>query len=246
MPNPTSKKITSLQNPFVKHLVKLREKRAYREKEGVALVCGETIVEELSSRLKPELVLTTLKCELPIDTLHVSDEVMKKITDLSSPPSCAALFKIPKPHNLNNLRKILACDRIADPGNLGTLLRTALALGWEGIYLLNHSVDLFNDKVIRASRGGAFLLPFALGTYDDFSLYIKKNHLTLYVADLEGEDVKSVKREERVALLLGTEGAGQSDRGRALGKKVTIPMEKEMESLNVAVAGSLLMYELMR
>ncbi len=240
MANPTPKKITSLQNPLVKHLVKLREERAYREMEGQALVFGSVVIEELSKKLE---TLALFSLEGGKDYI-VTREVLKKISGLKSAPDSAAIFPLPKEKDCTGMNFILVCDRISDPGNLGTLVRSAIGLGWEGLFLLDHSVDLFNDKVIRASRGASFLLPYCRGNLKEFDTFAKKNHLTVFVADVTGHDVREISGPKKAALLLGTEGQGQSKEALKLGKKITIPMKEGTDSLNVAVAGSILMYAL--
>lgn len=180
-----------------------------------------------------------MRCE----TYVVTKEILKKVSGLKSAPSCVALFEMPQESDLKGKKYIVACDKISDPGNLGTLIRSALSFGWEGLFLLDDSVDLFNDKVLRASCGGSLLLPYCRGSLEKLSQFARESHLEILVADLEGEEVKSVQANNGALLLLGTEGSGQRKAAEELGKKITIPM-KNMESLNVAVAASILMYAL--
>ena len=150
--------IASLHNPFVKHLVKLREDKKYREEHRSVLISGSTLVREISATNPPKHVFFDRSTESIENGIPVSHAVLKKITGLPSPEPIAAEFPLPHPSSLVGLAPILALDAIRDPGNLGTLIRTALALGWSGIYLLPTCVDFFHEKVIRASRGAAFRL----------------------------------------------------------------------------------------
>ena len=212
-------KITSLDNSLVKHFMKLRTKSSYREEHNSVLVASKKLVEELSALVKPKNVLT-----------EASDAVFKKITNQSSPEGIVAEFPLPKPSSLKGLDHVLVLDRIQDPGNLGTLVRTALALGWQGVLFLEGCCDPFNEKAFSASRGALFRLPFAFGGLDAVDA-------PLVVADLEGEEPTPKKR---CALVLGNEGSGSTVEG----DRVSISHKGEMESLNVAAAGSILMYTL--
>jgi TrmH family RNA methyltransferase len=137
-------------------------------------------------------------------------------------------------------------DRISDPGNLGTLLRTALALGWEGAFLTPHSADPFNDKAIRASKGACFFLPLQEGSYEELEELLKENQITAYVADLKGTSLPNLKVKHPLALILGNESLGPSAWAKQHGSAISIPMKKDVESLNVASAGAILMYELIQ
>lgn len=212
-------KITSLDNPLVKHFVKLRCKKSYREEHNSLLVASKKLIDELSQVVEPKKVLT-----------EASEAVFCKITGQKSPEMIVAEFPLPEPSSLSGLDHLLVLDAVQDPGNLGTLVRTALALGWDGVLFLEGCCDPFNEKAFSASRGALFRLPFAFGSLDLIDTPI-------LVADLEG--VKPEYRK-RCALVLGNEGSGSS----IAGEKVTIPHKGEMESLNVAAAGSILMYAL--
>lgn len=212
-------KITSLDNPLVKHFVKLRTKSSYREEHNSVLVASKKLVDELSALVSPKKVLT-----------QAPEAIFKKITGQNSPEAVVAEFERPKPSCLLGLDHILVLDRIQDPGNLGSLVRTALALGWQGVLFLEGCCDPFNEKAFSASRGALFRLPFAFGGLDEIDA-------PLLVADLEGQEPTFQKR---CALVLGNEGSGSTIEA----PKISIPHKGEMESLNVAAAGSILMYTL--
>ncbi len=231
------KKILSQQNPIIKHLVKLRIDSGYRNEQKSVLVSGEKLVAELKSIIPPLRIFT--ERPYPSDHILVSETVMKKITGLSSPEGIAAEF--PLPHSALNLEgPLLVLDRINDPGNMGTLLRTALALGWKGVFFLPGCVDPFHEKVIRSSRGALFRLPWKEGGWDE----LKKLNFSAYTADIEGRPLDEIEPKKDLILILSNEAQGVSKEGAAFGERITIPMKGEMESLNVAVSGGIMMYKL--
>ncbi len=244
------KKISSSNNPLVKYLVRLRQRPDFRKRNHSVVISGKKLVQELSEITPPKRIFTIKPpLELPFKTevYLVEVNVLKKITGLATPEEIVAEFPLPPPSSLEKKATILALDRIADPGNLGTLIRTALALGWAGVFFLPNCVDPFNEKVIRASRGALFHLPWYSGDWEELYSLIQINQLIPYVADTEGEGLLSFKaKSEKKLLLLSNEAGGVSSKGKALGKRVAIPMSEKTESLNVAVAGAILMYALTR
>lgn len=232
------KSITSLQNPLVKHLVKLRIDRSYREKAGSVLISGEKLVKELQHFVDPIDIFT----DTPSPHTHVTTEIMKKITGLPNPEGIAAEFPLPRQDPLNQLAPLLALDQIRDPGNLGTLIRTAWALGWKGIFFLPGCVDPFHEKVIRASRGALFHLPWRQGSWEE----LKQFPLKRFNADIKGSPLHTISPQKEIVFLLSNEGQGVSEEGSRFGESITIPMEKGVDSLNVSIAGAIMMYYLAR
>lgn len=232
-----TKKITSNHHPLVKHWLELRTNRAYREEKGRVLVSGKKMVEELS--------VTTLislePSEIPAqEKYEVTEAILKKITGLQTPDGFAAEVCLPPPQNLNQKSHLLILDQIADPGNLGTLLRSALAFGWEGVILTPGTVDLFNDKALRAAKGATFFLPYARMSVEE----IAQLKLHFYTADVEGESIEKASFQKPLALILSSEGHGPAFWAEKGGKKITIPMNEKVESLNVATSGAILLYRM--
>lgn len=225
-----TKKITSLQHPLVKHWVKLRTDKAYREETQRVLVSGKKMVKEL-----PVEVLITVNGE---GEHEVTEEIMKKITGLEQPDGFAAEVKLPAPQNVREMEYVVVLDRIADPGNLGTLVRTALALGWDGVIMTPGTVDLFNDKALRAAKGATFRLPYAQMSHEEIAKL--KHHF--YTADVQGKPVEAMQFKAPLALILSNESQGAQAWSDSLGEKITIPMKGQMESLNVAISGAILLY----
>jgi TrmH family RNA methyltransferase len=241
-----AKTITSLQHPLVKYFVELRKEKSIREEKKEVLLAGEKLVRELSEK-EPLSVLMTLDEAPEIrakDRYLVSEEILKKVTGLEKPDGFAASFPMPPEQNLENKKALLILDRLSDPGNLGTLFRTALALGWEGIWLTPGTVDPFNDKALRAARGATFWLPFAWKTPEEIAAWSKFHGACLYTADLEGESIDEISPPKGpAALILSSESHGT---GQWPSRKITIPMGPHVESLNVAASGAILLYALRR
>ncbi len=234
------KPITSLQHPLVKHLHKLRTSSSYRHAQKRALIVGQNLVKEIP--IKTLLVVGEPPKGLKFEECFiVTESIMKKITGLEAPEGIAAEVELPPLATLKNKKHVLVLDGVSDPGNMGTLLRTALALGWDGAYILHNSCDPYNDKALRAAKGATFRLPLRTGNWEELIELIKENKLEPIAADMGGKDVSSEKSKQ-IALVVGNEAHGLSEEARKFCTKVAIPMSGEMESLNVAVAGGILMY----
>lgn len=243
-----SKEISSSRHPLVLLAVRLRMDKKEREKEGLVLVAGKKLLSDLSSFYPIHTLFFTktppnnLRAE---KVFRIPPEVLKKISGFEEKDGCAALVELPKPQSLANKRHILVLDRLGDPGNVGTLWRSALALGWDGVWLLPGTVDPFNDKALRAAKGATFRLPFEHIDPGEAAGRIKKSGATLFTADLQGKALPDcLPAHPPIALLLGSEGSGPGSWSDPLSCKVTIPMKNEVESLNVASAGAILLYEM--
>lgn len=234
--------IMSLQHPLVKECVRLRNEKSARAESGKVLLIGEKMVRELSQRTD----LHTLFSTIPAPHIRakeyyiVTEEILQKITGLPAPDGLAAIASIPKPQSLEGKKRLLILDKIADPGNLGTLLRTALAMNWDGVIFTPGTVDPFNDKALRASKGAIFFLPYAQPTLEELTAIVKP--LYIYLADLEGTPLSKATFQEPLAMILSNEGAGASTWSKA--QKISIPMHNGVESLNVAMSGAILLYSM--
>ena len=239
-----TKEITSQQHPLVKRASLLRIDRGEREKEQRALIIGRKLITDLFS-VCPLEILFFIGDEPPIqaqEKIRVSSSIFKKITALEESDGWAAIVHLPPAQSLFNKNFILVLDQISDPGNLGTLWRTALALGWEGIWLTPGCVDPFNDKALRAAQGTTFRLPFDRVTPEQIIEWLHSRKAFLYTADINGSLLDQCTVHPPLALLLGNEGHGPSSWTDAVSQKVTIPMNPAVESLNVASAGAILLY----
>jgi TrmH family RNA methyltransferase len=162
--------------------------------------------------------------------------VLAKITGVTRLEGIIAEVKLPEEQPNPAAKRLLVCDEVSDPGNLGTLLRSALAFGWDGACLIG-GVDPFNDKVLRASRGALFTLPYWQCSWSEFP-----RDMPLFAADMAGIPIHQITVPERLALIMSHEGAGVSPTVKERASLVSIPMAGPMESLNVAVAGGIALY----
>lgn len=235
------KEVSSLQHPIVKTFVKLRTLRKFRYEKKQVVIAG---IKQISEA--PVLEILLIRKGTPFsrtakEIFYVTEEILKKVTGLETPEPVAAIVAMPPWRKLEGKNKILALDGIADPGNLGTLLRTALALGWEGAFLTEQCVDPFNEKALRAAKGATFSLPLRMGSVEEL-LELSKDY-QVYVADMEGTPLPNVKPSPKTILILGNEAQGVSEILKNSCPKIAIPIS-QIESLNVAAAGAILMYEL--
>ena len=191
-----------------------------------------------------EFLLMTKESSIPDhlqskQILLVTPEIIEKISGTQSPEPYLAEVPLPSSSNLEKKRHLLALDGVSDPGNVGTLFRTALALGFDGVFLTKNSADPFMNKALRAAKGATFHLPIQIGTEEDLAILIKENDLTPYIAD--GKGSSKTLLTSPLILILGNEANGPSKILKALGQLISIPIANETESLNVAVAGGILM-----
>lgn len=231
--------IESVNNERIKEFSKLNMKK-YRDETGMFIVEGEHLVEEA---LKYMEVVEVFSLDGRENTTQVSESVMSKLSDLKSVPPILAILK--KKENTIPNGNILVLDNIQDPGNLGTIIRSAKAFDFKAIILSDDSVDEYNSKVIRASEGMMFSTNIVRVNLNDFLLDIKNNYDILTTDVNDGENISDFKSEFDIALIMGNEGNGVRPEIAALAdKKIYIPMSDGVESLNVGVAASILMYEI--
>lgn len=243
------RRVTSVQHPMVKHLVKLRHNRDYRYEHHSLVIEGIKPIEELRHHGKFKTLVMYNEAMIPLgaeadEIFLVNEQVMKKISEMESPEGLIAEIAMPQPSSFKGMKYVIALDGVSDPGNVGTLLRSALALGWQGAFILNESCDPYNDKALRAARGATFRLPLAFGGWKELKELVKKEGLVPIVGDMEGEDVSASKKPNKIMLVMGNEAHGASKEAKEFCTPLAISMPGTMESLNVAVAGGILMYAL--
>ena len=234
--------ITSTSNNTIKTLIKLKQKK-YRDEFGSYLIEGEHLVEEAIKAKQVECLISTKEIKSDLPVIIVSNEVMKKISFTKSPQSIMAKCKIKKEKELVDGKRYLILDDLQDPGNIGTLIRTALAFSIDQIILSNNCVDLYNDKLLRSMQGSNFHINCI---YDDLKTVIstlKKNNVKIIGSALEnGQDIKEIEISEKMAFIVGNEGNGMNkDILLKCDNIGYIPIDT-IESLNVAIAGSIMMY----
>ena len=173
----------------------------------------------------------------------MSPEIIQRMSGMDSPEPYLAELPLPPPSPLTNpqYQKVLALDGVNDPGNLGTLIRTGLALDFDAVYLTDTCVDLFNDKAIRAAKGSTFILPYNTGSPLDLWKLIDHQNFHAYTGDMDGTSLKEMTFQTPLVLIMGNEALGPSILSKQRAHAVTIPLSSQVNSLNVAVAGGILM-----
>lgn len=230
--------ITSLTNEKIKEYAKLNQSK-YREEAKMFLVEGPHLVEEAKLA---GVLLEVITTDPNVKGVLVNEAVMKKISNTVHPVKVIGVCK--KLESTKTCSKVLALDEISDPTNLGTLLRSAKSFGFDTVFASNGSVDFYNDKVIRGSQGAIFKLNLLKGDLIEFLKNNKKTHQILGTDVRKGTDVAEIYLEKNVILILGNEARGmRPDANLYVDKNLFIQMQN-MESLNVSVAGSILMYEI--
>ena len=239
--------ITSFENEKVKDLIKLKQKK-YRKKTGKFLVEGEHLVLEACKSGCLEQLILEQDTLFPIehDALYVTYDIIKKITSLETPPKVLGVCKIKDESDIGS--RILLLDEVQDPGNLGTIIRSAKAFNIDTIVLGKGCVDVYNSKTLRACQGMNFHLNIIERDLKEVIKELKEKGIPVYVTNVtHGMDIKTLKAKDKklFALVLGNEGNGVNEEILDMADKyIYIKMNKDVESLNVAVAGSILLYEL--
>lgn len=242
------------------------KRRKAREKHSLFVAEGVRAVEELlraglnlrGAIVAPQLLdaprgsaLRSAMTASALEVLEVSEKDFRSAAETESPQGVLAIGEIP-PFSLRSLvladsARILLLDGVQDPGNVGTILRTAAALGASATVALPGTVDLWNPKVIRSSMGAQFRHPSFHATTHDALTFLRSASIELWGAEAGGEKLESRDAPARLAVVVGNEGAGLSATIRdAAGRLVALPISAGVESLNVAVAAGIILYELRR
>lgn len=236
---------SSCDNKKIKDIKKLNIKK-YRDLENKYLVEGEHLVREAYKKGVLETLIIEDRCDfnLDIDTISVSYDVLKYISELETPQKMMGICKKFESNDIGN--KVLILDQIQDPGNLGTIIRSAVAFSFDTIILSNDSVDLYNSKVIRASQGMIFNLNIKRCNLTDIISKLKKENYKIFGTRVTGgNDIKSIEKNNKFAIIMGNEGNGLSlDIQKLCDEFIYIKMNEKCESLNVGVATSIILYEL--
>ncbi len=256
--------ISSTANQRVKNIVSLQKKGKERKHQGVFVIEGKKLFEEVlrdAPSALTEVYVTEEYLEIPAQRASlekvqyetVSDSVMKAMAETMEPQGILATVRIPEYDKSSLLAKEdavwIALEDLRDPGNLGTVLRTAEAAGVTGVILSANSVDMYNPKVVRSTMGAIFRVPhfYAEDFFEELEA-LKACGATLYAAHLLGKQYyDEPEYTGRSVILIGNEANGLSEEAaRKADCLVKIPMEGKAESLNAAVATSLFVYEAYR
>ncbi len=248
-----AERVTSRSNPLVKQIRDLAARGAYRREKGQFLCDGSKLLEEaLRWGTSVETVVCTKPEELPplpdgVRVVEVPQDVMESISPMKTPQGVIALCAIPRqemPARLEG-RRYIALDGVQDPGNVGTVIRTADAFNADGVLLLPGCADPYAPKTVRASMGAIFRRPVWQCRADELEGLVRRSGLRLYGAALRDDtaDVRSLDWNGAV-IAVGSEGQGLSEAVlKICDAAVKIPMSERCESLNAAVAASILLWE---
>ena len=243
-------RITSLTNPRIQRARSLRENK-YRKETGCHFIEGDKLVREA---MTSGAALTTVfvregyagALDFPCETVLVSDSVMDALSTAGTPQSLCAVAKTPAmPLPETFCGTILLLEDVQDPGNVGTLIRTADALGAGAVILSPQCADPFSPKTLRSSMGSVYHLPVYVADIPAALRALNAQGYTCLCGHLRGSETLP-PRTEKMAWLVGNEGNGVTDEAAALCYSYRLPMPGRAESLNAAVFGAIMLYELMR
>ncbi len=247
--------ITSRQNPLMTHIRKLVSSASYRREKSEYVGDGVKLLEEAlrwGACLTAVVTTPDRHFDLPQGVRHVTvpEEVMASISPADTPQGALFVARRPDtslPDTLTGSR-YLVLDGVQDPGNVGTIWRTADAFGADGLILLGGCADPFSPKTVRATMGAAFRLPVYVTSIDALQKKLEEARLPLWATALR-EDAEDVRRADlgRCAVVIGSEGRGVSPQVLdTCGRSFLIPMRERCESLNAAVAAGVILWEMFR
>ena len=251
--------ITSLQNPRVKHIVKLRDDKRQRKQDGLMLVEGVDEIQLARSAghqpqtliSAPELASRTIE-GISSENITVNRAVFEKLSYRENPDGWLAIFPIPSASldnlKLNDLPLVIVAESIEKPGNLGAILRTADAAHVDAVLVCDPRVDIWNPNVVRASRGAVFSVPTVECDNASALEWLKSEKIQILAATPSAKTVYSdINLRVSAAIAVGTEDEGLTDFWMSHADvKVRIPMMGRVNSLNVSVSTALIVYEVIR
>jgi TrmH family RNA methyltransferase len=257
------KQITSVQNQFIKSLVQLQEKAKVRKQTGTFLIEGQREIDlALKGGYEIETILICTDLVQHYENLNIqksehqlieiSKEVYQKLAYRDTTEGILAIAKT-KSLSLSELKLsknplILVGEAIEKPGNVGAILRTADAANVDAVIIANPKSDLYNPNIVRSSVGCLFTRQIAVGTTEEVIAYLKANNITIYSATLQDSTEYHIQDfTTPTALVVGTEATGLSEKWRfESAKNIIIPMQGEIDSMNVSVAAAILLFEAKR
>jgi TrmH family RNA methyltransferase len=249
--------ITSARNPSIKYIRRLLSNRRYRQDEQAFVVEGDRWLDELIKHaIKPEQILVT-KTWLDSPGNHdrlkhlgkswktVADKVLDMVSDTETAPGVLAVVPIDPTPIPTRSSLLLILDRLGDPGNLGTVIRTALAANVDALLLSPGCVDPYNPKVVRASMGSLLHLPVVQMNWGEIAEVTAGKQIFLAAADAH-QSYYEVDWNQPSALIIGSEAVGAGPEASGMGIGISIPMAPKSESLNAAIATGIILFEAVR
>lgn len=258
-----AKQITSAQNPFIKSLIQLQEKAKNRKQTGSFLIEGVREIElALQGKYSIEHLLyvpekinpgTISSFNIPqYNCIEISKEVYQKLAYRDTTEGIIAVAKT-KDHSLSDLQLstnplILVAESLEKPGNIGALLRTADAARLDAVIIANPKTDLYNPNIVRSSVGCLFTNQIALASTEETITFLQKNNINIYSATLQNSNAYHLEKYTLpTAIVVGTEATGLSEKWRTEStQNIIIPMQGEIDSMNVSVAAAVLLFEAKR
>lgn len=248
------KEIVSLNNQYIKELLSLKDKQA-RSELNLFLVEGYHLVEEALQHGVLDTVLSTEKSDLvKYDVSNkylVTDAIIKKLSSTKTPQNIIGVVKNTVSNSLDELLlkqdlKLIILDNVNDPGNLGTIIRTAAALGYDAVVASKETVDYFNEKVLRATQGAIFKIPLIKGNLIEILTNLKSSDIYIFGTSLKtSKSIYEIKKVNKFGIVVGNEAQGVRDDVLSLcDQNIILPMDNNVESLNVGIASAILMWEL--
>ena len=258
------KSISSIQNPFIKELLKLQDKSRERKKQGLFIIEGK---REISLAIKGKYEITTLLfCEeyISIDEIKkisinnneliaINKEVYKKLAYRDTTEGLIAVVKNKQFHLedvqfKNKTPLILIAESPEKPGNIGALLRTADAANIDAVFIADPKTDLYNPNIIRSSVGCLFTNQIATGTSEEIIDFLKENKISVFATTLQNSnEYHKENYTEASAIVVGTEATGLSELWRDNAtQNINIPMQGAIDSMNVSVAAAIVIFEAKR
>ena len=257
------KQITSAQNPYIKSLIQLQEKAKARKQSGTFLIEGMREIElairgnyELETLLFVPEVINNLQIfkspNLQIELIEITKEVYQKLAYRDTTEGIIAVAKI-KSTQLSDLKLpknplIVVMEAIEKPGNIGAMLRTCDGANVDAVIIANPKTDLYNPNTIRSSVGCLFTNQIAMASTEETIAFLHKNNIAFYSATLQNSiSYHTQDYTQPTALVVGTEATGLSQPWRDQAKQnIIIPMQGEIDSMNVSVAAAILIFEAKR
>lgn len=246
-------RITSRKNPLLQHVRKLLSSRSYREQSGEFAADGTKLLAEAIKWAPQSLRTVIVTASVQVDDLpdhvrlvEVPDDIMEQISPMETPQGALFICSLPQLH-LPKAEKCLILDGIQDPGNLGTILRTADAMQTQ-VVLTPGCADVYNHKTVRASMGAVFRSTPSFAKPDELVQFCREQEMPLYVTALSDRAVDLRQADlSRAALVIGSEGRGVGEffLSRA-DRELIIPMNPRCESLNAAIAAAIVLWEMCR
>lgn len=237
--------IESVNNEKIVYFKKLRDSK-YIKQEKKYIVEGEHLVEEAYKAGILESIISTYDTSYDVKHTLVSKKCLEKISLLKSVPDIMGVVTLKENKEIIG-NKIILLDDVQDPGNVGTIIRSALSFNVSTVVFSNNSVNIFNDKLIRSSEGTIFNMNIVTMSLFEAIEKIHEKGIKVYYADMNAEVEADDLKVSEYALILGSEGQGISESVKELSdSSIKIEMNKNCESLNVAVSGAIIMYKLRR